>query len=1739
MRLAGQPNSPASRKLLLQSQDRKREFDVLWRQSVLEKNEVRDVMSKLSSDEWLMFGRHVASKDSFQSFVKLVQEGKAPADMTPNVKKALDTYLKQVDLDFVRRDADWHKSIATRLRKADKILQDWAKSKGKTISIKDVRRVKLEPGKLRKLRDPSDPTKTLREIELPEAGITDSLVDASGRAIGLPPEIEKKILTQLRDAPPWMEFYYSTLAKEVATGVKKAPVIKSAKRTARFNESRTPAEAQIEDLDEFFGSSKGRRDFIQSFENIVGRAPSQFNEASADLFIKRIQRERGLAFARPAESFGSQFDKDRIVKGLDDLLADAKNRLNPTQPKGVFQKSWSQLWRGYDTALNTMKQGWLFFTPGWYIQNFADNNVKNIIALGPADFARALSPNLRPALKTASALDFTIGLKNLTGSRESIGGIFDVPGVGPQVGKAVSFLSDSIERSTRNHLGAFIYHKTVKGLQEAAKLTGKEIPAGEMHRQGMNAANATLQKVQFFTDDLTQFERVMERIVPFSATFGVPNLRFWADTVVSNPTASATLLRIREAIVESSLDARGHIKLTDKLRIRPETSSSINNAIRLMEGTVDPSKLSENDTLIGRAAAVFESGVNAFARGVPSHLRLIDTLLTDTGLLELTKDPEDFKTRKEQRDFLFSTRSIVGPLNEYSRMIYGMDLDLLLGSDDFKLFRVEEFERWRRWQQNLEMKSAEFAGRGITKDEGMETALRRIRTRGIARAFGLDIVFDESDEMTNFLRRRAEIMTAPTFHERMVLMQQSLDGEGQSIFRGTVPDPHNPGAFAEEWAKLDAETDTIKKMEILRGFHEDTQRGLQDGLPRFFFGEEGLFRKSWKRARDLGSEAGDQARAVEDAVRSEIAFQSGSGVAYAADTGVAITEPYLSGQPFDDVRKKNTAAQWGQTRKVLTDAKDGTRLILSFESFEEAMKVPIPKPTTAEERQALLQRAAEDLSLPIRSKPETKTDQPRNARFQVKNQIGLTVIVPDLSATEKFNTDHSNILNAIPIPSKTVRGDFQFVQQKFMTADGFKIDGRTPTKKEVKFFRDQQVDLQRAWDATMEAWRGARDTPEEVRAFDQTVIEVKRAGGSTFKFNVGRFAAKVVDENGVQKAWMSHALTRMQAQNTKFFLQKSEAEFQDWFDNGNMTGDAKRTESERKRVDRERFQKWRIQMQNASRAPDQHRLSAIKVLSDIESLIGTKGPEALPKDFYERFIANEDLALLGDFSLAVRAESLPLVEGLVYTEDGSGKKFFDPEGFDLAVATGFGDVLAMLAFSDRNVKRAIEERSGRSFTFENVRSVVLADFFEKREIEITPAIVAGSAGVLTKAILPAGQQDAVDAILKADPNLMPADDSVKAIIPVDPDSPNQVQKSSAAQDDKLAFATEEASQLAANAPPVPFKPAQIPAVLTDRFTSSALARSIRMPDRPFRSVTEFIQAAARETRASNERIFENVVAASQGIADPEARVAFQNSIPRNTIFDVGRRFLPLLSPTDAARGAQGVMQLGNALGVIDNDTMRVINTGINTAALQGQGQRVALNILAVTSKTLGGLTSAQRISKLRARGLTKSAKFAQVGAPAGELLSLASGFVSATGGDVEIAAGLGAAGGAISGAAIGITFGPIGAVVGAVLGGTLGAILPLVGGDDGASRRRAEFLELQRQQRARQDLAREEARARASASVATRTARALADPAAQRRTDGQRFDRLTQFFRRPTFQSSLGLVGDVERRAVRKFRPTL
>lgn len=581
------------------------------------------------------------------------------------------------------------------------------------------------------------------------------LVDLrTGQALDLPPAVHEKVMRILRPQPPWREHLTVILktelekaaragklrqelaqkvlagAEQVKIGGKPGQVVLKP-RLPGHEMWRTGKDRPVP-LDIFTSDNlKDIKDtYLAKMTEIASRPAKQSADASLREFITRSEQALEEIVSQPASKFHDPSMRQRLIQQYSGMVDEGKKLLKaPEQQQNAAM-------RGLDVSIRAMKQGWLFYSPGWYIQNFVDNHTKNTLVMGGMDWMKWQTK--LTAFHGDEPLNFLASFKgvadeaaNMFGQPGSSISILNerkfaqgvpliggrkIPGTGRITGLPVSQAQENvvelIEATTRNHIGSWVYHQEVDRLvkefgKDGRALQGKGIAGWSdavkrsIHERSLQKANKVVSDTQFFSENMGWFAKWVDRLVPFSMTFTLPNTVFWAKQSAKHPALASSIMRVREITKESSLDGRGWLRIPGSdVAVDPVSFASFERVLWKMENMADPTDYTEEEGRIYRAVLALGSGIAAHLPGrdgMPAHLRLaFDAVRGD--LSSLVRDPEDFATRQERKRVYYDIMSVMPPINDYTKAVTGKSSMQLAG----KGVTGADHEIWDYYDWNVE-----------------------------------------------------------------------------------------------------------------------------------------------------------------------------------------------------------------------------------------------------------------------------------------------------------------------------------------------------------------------------------------------------------------------------------------------------------------------------------------------------------------------------------------------------------------------------------------------------------------------------------------------------------------------------------------------------------------------------------------------------------------------------------------------------------------------------------------------------------------------------------------------------------------------------------------------------------------------------------------------------------------------------------------------------------------------------
>lgn len=668
----------------------------------------------------------------------------------------------------------------------------------------------------------------------------------------------------------------------------------------------------------------------------------------------------------------------------------------------------------------------------------------------------------------------------------------------------------------------------------------------------------------------------------------------------------------------------------------------------------------------------------------------------------------------------------------------------------------------------------------------------------------------------------------------------------------------------------------------------------------------------------------------------------------------------------------------------------------------------------------------------------------------------------------------------LDIPEPSIRGGYAFIRKDLMDSKD---------ESEAKAWREMNRTLQRQFNAVM-LRAEVPQTLADLNSLRSRELPILAEGGKTVNLDT---------------SWLFEDVKGLEGQGGRFGLaiQKQLVERQTLAAKTGKTGpDPQETklsalwawarnpdtapfwvakfEDIKVKADNAALDKWVKALRDSARDP-------VSIPPDM--VLGEIGAGA-PKDFWKRAAKAGYWKELQDFALAERSQDLSYISSVLTGFDHRGRRGVAPGAVDYLAAGGYLPELLILAQKDRGIKDALQEL-GYPTDPRDTASFATANLLRSGGVEITDELMAASGGYLRPGlIIPTSRLDFK----------------------------------------KPAFRTEYVTRAEPADPVFPASPS---------FDPELIGLS---PQREYHSTSDYMRSVADATHSINAVILAGNRAALAAGRPSQVRSPV-------SVFHVAARHISALPPTEMARGAGGIMSLGYRLGFVDRDSLNAVSTGLAQADIIGEGANAAISILSWTSNSFAGMAVAQRVATLRTAAMTaeKAGETATAASlrstanltaglsAAGAALSISSGVLKSQG-EEEASIATGVAGGALTGASIGMYFGPWGAAAGAAIGGAIGGLTAAFGGG-GDRMSEEQRMEMENMRKAREFEMREQAVRRSAAGV-METQRLL-ERAEKRGLPAipPKQQQLAQFFRRPTFQSYVGLVSEVERNAARQFRP--
>jgi hypothetical protein len=1696
-------------------------------------------------------------------------------------------------------------------------------------------------------RIPVDPATGRRKLRSFEFSADEILIDlANGEGYKLPDEIHESIMRDLRPLGPWMDNYFLNYADDVTKDASGAWIAaRSGTRSYNKTKLKRVGDGIGKQALETLGPKELQNLYIDKMEAVVARAAGESSENSMKAFIARSKLAAQDMRTLPLSAFGDDvpaevaiYQRKRLAAQFDDMADHGENALqvslNPDNRRlvDIFKEDGGKKAAGtllertldqYDKGLLMLKQGWLFFSPSFHIQNYVDNNAKNIIEFGGWRKWANWRTNLQRL--NGEVMDATSTFKGYTHRTRNVSkvgrapfqGVFGLPIPGARrFGDFTEGITEAIEMQTRNRLGSFAYHQ--KGIEvlesmgtTAANATKKQLM--EADAIAMKFMVDKLDKVQFFASELSGAMRWAERFAPFSE-FTLKNSMYWATKALKHPVPASGFIRLREHYRQmdgpnlfGELSFKGSPISVDIL-----SPLSITNALRVIDRAENPFTAADEGT-----SQLLHSYNAAMSFGNAFGMRTLDQAISGTPKIPmpalinaaismgrgtwvtLTKDTSDFDSSRQKREYLRSTSSLPFNMNAYSMAATGRPLYQLGGllSEELNQMSQETFgqetpdifdlrfhtEKDHEFSWKMNRISASLDGNHVfSRDESEELMMRVRMTQGIGNIFGFRTRYNPSPTYRKLQLYRDRMLLAPdadTYNlMRMQLGRDPLD-TSKFLLESITPTPGTNPRFDHIRKKIQDAPTPSEKMKVIEALDEKEQIKVIDQteiVPTIWDNLQGKLKDKYQWiARKIKGDPDAPA-------------PSGGGSLIAGTLLKAVGSVNAGGH---EVRTERYVQNY--TEEGLEEFKDFVRLSLPLSPEREQINLS----------EAVFEVAGDE---PLVA-PEPDLDKVRDIE-DVPRESGL-------EAALRGRTPGDMIQQVQDISELNNRRDFRKEGVLIFPPARVSIDSKAVYYvNPILAYSSNPVIKKRALRVNtlihnlkvsgVRAMSSRSHTKETALAElngvsrDYTDIPVNRSWlGKTYKDYLGRSAP--VYEHMARTDLRPYAKRgtsgKIISETNTSFLNENEDKLlrlvrggthEDW---DKTAVQKKMEELERRKREFIPFKPIAKLMQAAVNNPDEY--TTTRVDAEIDSLIADN-----PKlqDFPKALVDEGFAGLAGNYALLRIAQSeLGGVINMITVNDPVRGLIVSPERVQSAVETDFLKHIQILANikSDvgRDVARILKDIPGIPSDTWNVRSDATYNYFEDPPYDANPVDinsqraadnpdVFSSAGLslqeaeertatlMEKAAIVGGATQGLwgvagsmarEAVLrKRGFTVAPGREDFEGPEAFRGRYDNEGRDLSdefTGVSDEFGDAFVPATEISAFE-----KYLDNPKIGANRqawFRDSAVETDANGRQR-FRSVGSYVRTSVkgvREARAAiagerQQRIKDAEVAGkSQGEI---ARIA-STPVPRPNLFDSFKHYLGGVRPNQWAGAAQAGMRAGNLFGMVTNQDLSLINGAIGQSVLMGMGDTgasIALDMAASMSRT-DIRTLSEKRAELRSKARNdisaarklKNINRAEIG---GQLLTLGAGAAGAAG-QTDLAAGLGAGGGALQGAALGASAGfkTLGIGVTAAVFAGIGFFTAFRQGRE-VTKRREEFqkrLDERTAQIAAANAERAKRERAAESSFASRSLqsreRALNVRFNRGQLPRQDFQRLSRFFRRPTFQSSQGLVPQVERRAQRQFRP--
>ena len=1540
-----------------------------------------------------------------------------------------------------------------------------------------------------------------RHIERRAFAIKKIINDAGGKPLD---DAQKEAVARLMAPnPAHRENYIPQFLKEFEESKDKHGFVDSHIRG--FERRRVEEGGGISLIQREMGSEVASKHYIEMMERIAKRPQGEAYEARIAAIRANIVTERSLLRGLTSDQLGGVKNRNRILEDLDTLskYADSMAEVGP--------KNGSKLLSGWDWTMNSLRHGNLFLTPFWYIANPIGDWTKAFMERGfqifdkPYNMQALDGSMLRIGDWTKASMErgFQNNMQALDGSMlrshpvaQALGtaqgsrSMMDLPGL--------SWLNDNI---TRRHTNYWLRSQRDAVLSTAYRQYADEalkagMPRIEAHRMALPRAQADVSRVMFDYDDMAPAMALMNRLFLFGV-YPIKNFMFHTRWMADHPRSGAMLLRLKDKLKDASIDGSGMVYVPGtSVRIDPQSYFEFNQAARVLDNTRTFDPFDPSDEVVGkivktaRMADSFAYGM--FGTSIPERaLDLINYLSTDF-TKKMIDDPWKFDERQLQKTGTSAAKTFMGPFDEVAEAVYGKPLWVLALNENeedkaFSYYNKQHFKAARGANQNIDMAEAN------------RRAHNSIRAQSILRMFGLRGELDPSGMMPQYRaidRMRRNYNSKRSVSERTQIYYGS-EFEGRPLLEGMVqryPDMLKDKLEIESILKTD---DPKKILDVYERADEDKKQGLFENVWDKIIG-------AWKNLR---------ASAAEELRRPMIAEASAAEIEpnygkHLKAMGIASGKPIaIDLDPREDQKQKTI----------------GYDIPVLLPSGEYAFYRPWAKGQISHD--------------------------PVNGTFKTPEKVN-----PNAAERRRIQERNLNVV------VKTFENKFQFAD----------------TKDELNKLRGEKYVFQ----------DGSKNPPTVDTEFLLRRVKYRDMG------EIPLLAAMLLkaNETGAHRGFVPKTGI---ARETSFeYLSFGKREMISWLlDNEKLPKRVRDNERELKETRNSILRNGVNKLQEAvgSMRHDQKNppYEPDSAIGDIYRMTERK---ELPADFYKQVLMSGDenfVRTIRDFAVARHTRHLDHFYTWLHDPDRNGVERINRVNVGNLLASGRHRELQLISLFDRDVRDELNKRAYPTDPAE-VQGQIMYDFAAGVIGVDDPSdmldIVNASFGMMRPP--PSAKRGLRDMspLDIARPGLLDLPSETfrfirslgkgKPIQPGEPDATTPEIRTRIRPGD-TAYIMDEPSgiepqfvgpvkpggqptrerpditiRIKQSAPVVSTLSAPVVSTLYE-FKKPSYDARIKMTDsgyREYESVRDFIHSAARDTRKYNSDMRElEALGAMEG-----KRLDWQ---PAN-IFHTMLRRSPRLHPEGVAAAASSAMLLGYYSGIVTEGQYETIQRGITQQSFMNLGTSFAEGTLEFFGNSMAGISAAERVTHIRngyqvinASGQVTAtvaaspmlASLVQYGGPTGTLLSIGSGIANAQG-EEELAMGLGAAGGAFQGAALGAAVSgpaaPIGALVGAAIGAAVGYFTSTLGKKKKIRGLTPEQIEERERQKAEFERRRSQQEAEIGARRAISTRRAEVEaisPGRQRQLDLSQ--RLATFFRRPTFQSSMGLVGEVERRAARKLQP--